>query len=109
MVQAVINSIKATQIASFLSPFDQGKYSGNISINILQDAKTSVFFIKVVGERISRKTIGFISLGHGYLPGESQSGLALNKDFQNMEYESEIALLLGALVYIYYINKFELG
>ena len=57
----------------------------------------------------TNKIIGFVSLEAGYEPGESQSVLTLNQDYQKKDYGKEVALLTGALAHIYFLNKFEVG
>lgn len=53
--------------------------------------------------------IGRISLGSGYEPGESQSGLIIHEDYKGKGYGKEAICLAAALAHVFYQQRYQVG
>jgi len=55
------------------------------------------------------KIIGRVSLGSGYEPGESQSGLIIEESYRGKGYGKEAVCIAAALAFVFYQNQFQVG
>ena len=79
------------------TPFTaDGRNTGKVEVTISQ---SKAIFIWVFGKRIS--------LGGGYEPGESQSGLIINQQYKGLKLGREAIYLAMALAKIYFDRQYS--
>ncbi len=88
---------------------DEKKILERIEKDASRTFRGDVFTGFGITENASGRIIGRISLGSGYEPGESQSGLIISPDYRGQSYGKEAICLAGALALVFYQNQFQVG
>jgi len=88
---------------------DEKKIIERIEKDASRPYQGNVFTGYAVTDNKHGKVIGRISLGSGYEPGESQSGLIIEKGHRGKGYGKEAIGLAAALAFVFYKNQYQVG
>lgn len=88
---------------------EEKKILGRIEKDASRPYQGDVFTGFAVTDNAQGKIIGRISLGSGYEPGESQSGLIIEESYRGKGYGKEAICLAAALAFVFYQNQYQVG
>lgn len=90
-------------------PEEEEKIRRRIEKDASRPYQGDVFTGFSVTDNENGKIIGRVSLGSGYEPGESQSGLIIEEGYKGKGYGKEAICLAVSLAFIFYQQKFQVG